>query len=435
MKPEDEHDRLARNPSRGPKPISPGSRDPESTFQPSPIPQRSSGRRRSRDPRADRAAARTPGNGRDPDRGSDRPTNAFERLIYGKVGSNLLARFFRQLAGYLEAGVDLLKALDSLEAQFKGTAMAPVIARVVRSIRGGDGLSEAIEREPKAFDRLVRSMIRVAEARGAVPETLRELAEHLENRVRLLRKARTAMIYPTAVILIACLVAWLLTVFVLPPLVGILEEMTRGKGVTLPLPTRLLMGMSHFMSAHGWWAIPSGAFLGILGLMRLYRLPAGRALMDGAAIRLPVLGKLFRKVETARFARTLSGLLGTGLDFDSSLRLTADVLHATPYRRAVVRLREGLMEGMDLSEGVDAVGIFEVDVSRVVASGEASGKLPEALEHLAEDYEEQVERMVENLGQLLQPLLTLLIGGFVFFIALAFVLAYITLIGNLASGL
>ena len=357
-----------------------------------------------------------------------------ERVIYGRVSSVLLARFCRQLAGYLQAGVDLLKSLESLENQFRGSAMGPVIGRVGRSIQRGDGLADAIARDSKAFDPLVRSMVRVAEARGAVPETLREIAELLENRVRLLRKARSALIYPTAVILIAALVGWLLTVFVLPPLIGILEDMTRGKAVTLPLPTRILMGMSHFMASHGWWAVPTGALLGILGLSRLYRVPGGRALMDALAIRLPVFGPLLRKIETVRFARTLSTLLGAGVDFDQSIRLTVEVLQTTPFRRAVARLRAAVAQGDELSAGVEAIGLFDVDVPRVIETGEETGKLPETLGHLAEDYQEQVERTVDNLGHLLQPVLTILIGGFVFFIALAFVMAYITLIGDLASG-
>ena len=429
----DDPDRLPpRNPSRGPKPSGPSSDDAESVFQPTPAAPRRSGKRRSATDRSAPAADRV--RTRPGDVGRERPASLLERVVYGRVSSVLLARFCRQLAGYLEAGVDLRKSLDSLETQFRGGAMGPVVGRIGRSIQRGDGLADAVAREPKAFDSLVRSMIRVAEARGAVPETLKEIAVQLENRVRLLRRARSAMIYPTAVILIAMLVGWLLTVFVLPPLVGILEDMTRGKNVTLPLPTRILMGMSHFMADHGWWAVPLGAFLVVLGLTRIYKLPWGRALMDSLAIRLPVLGPLLRKIETVRFARTLSSLLGAGVDFDSAIRLTVDVLRMTPFRRAVDRLRAAVTQGDELSSGVEAMGLFSVDVPQVIESGEATGKLPEALDHLADDYQEQVERTVDNLGHLLQPVLTILIGGFVFFIAIAFVMAYITLIGDLASG-
>lgn len=359
----------------------------------------------------------------------------FERLFFGRVSLQHRVTFCRQAASYLDAGVDLFKALSSLHGQFARTALGPVIERVEQSIRRGDTLSEAMAREPQAFDAQFLSMIRVAETRGSVPETLKRMSAHYESRQRLVRQARSAMIYPIAVITITLVVVWLLSTFVLPKLVDIIADMVRGGRANLPLPTRVLMAMSDFMKSHGWWMVPA-VFVGaiVLGL-RWYRTAPGKAMIDGIALRLPVLGSLLTKLETARFARTMSGLLEAGVDMGQSLDLTTEVVRTAPYQKAVRSLRPAVTEGEELSQAIDATRRFPSEAIAVVETGESTGKLPETLGKLAEQYEEQVEHMVKNMGQLIQPLLIVIVGGFVFFVILGFVLAYIQVITGLASGL
>ena len=427
-------------PPRGPRPQGPRSQplppsgfdEGASTFRPSPKPDRGP-RKRPRQPGAtagapeaddsDRAAIRE-------GRGEATGPSWSERLVFGSVSSAHLASFCRQLSRYLESGVDLLRSLAALETQFRGSALGPVIGRLQRSIKRGDSLSDAMAREPGAFDRLTMSMMRVAEARGGMPEVLRQLADHFENRVRLFRRARSAMIYPTIVVIVAAAVGYLLTVFVLPEMIALLPQ-----NVSLPLPTRILIAMSNFMRVIGWWLVPIAAVGAVFGLVRFYRTAPGKALMDRLALKVPVLGKLIRLIDTTRFARTLSTLLEAGVDYDTSMRLTAEALHSVPFRRAVRKARTGVLEGRELSEALGGTHRFSVDVIEVLASGEATGRLPETLEHLAADYEEQVDRMVANLGQLVQPVLTLVIGAIVFFIVLAFVMAYIAVLMDLAGGL
>jgi len=428
------------NPSRGPRPRDRGRPATEfegqgSVFQPVPTDRSAGGDR----PKRETAANRTkPDPTEDPVGGKTKvetggPTWA-ERIFFGSVSSTHLATFCRQLSGYLSAGVDLIRSLKALEKQFRQTALGPVLKRVTDRVRQGDALSEAFASEPQAFDRLFLNMIRAAEARGGAPEVLRQMGEHYENRVRLFRKARSAMIYPTAVILIALAVGYLLTVFVLPGLVEILEDMTRNQDVALPGPTRLLMAISGFARTIGWWLVPLVAVGSVFGLWRLYRTEFGKAVLDAILLRLPILGQLMRKIDTTRFARTLSTLLEAGVDYESSMSLTAEVLHAAPFRKAVHRAREAVLEGAELSEALGAYRLFSVDVIETLSAGEETGKLPETLEHLADDYEEQVAHMVANLGQLIQPILTIGLGGIVLFIALAFVMAYISEIASLAGG-
>ncbi len=403
-----------------PKPTRPaGTGDETSTWRPNP-------RKSSATRPADRGA-------------SDPPTRVVgggpswgERLFFGGVSSGHLMLFCRQAAAYLDAGVDLLKALSSLETQFARTALGPVIGRIQLAVRRGDALAEAMSREPKAFDALFLSMIRVAEARGGVPETLRRMSRHYEARQRLIRQARSGMIYPIAVLLVAACVVALLTIFLLPMFADLLKDIA-GRSATLPLPSRVLMWFSAFVQSMGWWLIPVVVIGGVFGLFRLYKTQAGKGAMDEVALYLPVLGLLLRKIDTTRFARTLSALLGSGVDVGTSLDLTAGVMQLTPLRRAVQASRVVVLEGGELSHALSASRRFGPDVIAIIESGEETGKLPETLDHLADEYEEQVSYMVRNMGQLLQPVIMVFLGGVVLFIILAVILPYISLLTSLGS--
>ncbi len=352
-----------------------------------------------------------------------------ERLVLGSVNSGQLALFCRQLGQYLESGVDLLKALGALEKQFAGKALGPVLGRLRQGVKGGLSLSEAMTREPKAFDRMALSMVRVAEAHGGIPELFRQLASHYEARQRLFRQARSAMIHPIIVLTIASLVGYLIVLFVLPGLVELL-----GRKTGLPLPTQMLVGLSNFMSSIGWWVVPLSVLGGGFLIWKSYRTGPGKAVMDEIALRLPVLGPLLRKIDITRFTRTLSTLLEAGVDVRSSIDLTSQVQILTPYRRAVANLGPAVLDGIELSQALRESNRFGADVIERVVAGEETGRLPETLSHLADDYEEQVKLTVKNLGTLIQPILTIGIGAFVLFIAIAFLMAYAEAIMSLGRG-
>lgn len=356
-----------------------------------------------------------------------------ERILFGKVSTGHLTIFCRQFGQYLDAGVDLIRALNALQEQFARTALGPTLERVALSVRRGNELSEAMAREPQAFDAFFLSLLRVAEARGGIPETLRSLADHYEARQRLVRQARSAMIYPIALLSVALGVCAILAYFVLPALVDILEDMVKGKGGTssLPGPTRLLIDITHFMTGVGGLLVPVLLVVGVFALLRAYRTPPGKAVLDEVGLRVPVLGSLLRKIDTTRFARTLGSLLEAGVDLNQSLLLTHDVLRLAPFRRAIDRTRAAAAEGVELSESIRASGRFGPDVVAIVETGEETGKLPESLDRLADSYEDQVTSMVKNLGQLVQPVITLILGGIVGFIAVAFILAYLSVIASI----
>jgi type II secretory pathway component PulF len=308
-----------------------------------------------------------------------------------------------------------------------------VIGRLQAAVKRGDSVAEAVAREPQAFDALFVGMIRVAEARGGVPETLRLLGRHYENRQSLIRQARSAMIYPIAVLVVASFVVALMTLWLLPMFTSLLKDIA-GRSAQLPLPSRLLMAFSDFMQSAGWLVFPVVLIGTPIALFKLYRTASGKALMDRMILWVPVFGALVRKIDTSRFARTLSALLAAGVDIGSSLELTSDVLHLDPFRRAVRDARALVIQGDELSEALETTHRFGPDVVAVVNSGEETGKLPESLDHLADDYEEQVAYMVRNMGHLVQPLLLILLGGVVLFIILAVFLPYISIITNLSGA-
>jgi type IV pilus assembly protein PilC len=412
------------NPPRQPPPLPPDA----STFSPNPARAPVGGPSKPRKPKTDRA--------RDPlDAKPLIPVDGpkwFERILFGRVSAGQLAQFSRQFAQYLHAGVDIIKSLSSLEKQFSGTALGPTIGRIQLAIKGGASLEDAMAREPETFNPMYLSMIRVAEARGGVPETLKMLASSLEARQRLIRQARSAMIYPVIVLVVAGGVVALLTIYVLPIFLATLKEFSRR--AELPAASRILIAFSDFMRAFGWWLVPVVAIATPFVLLKLYKTGTGKAVMDRIVLMTPVFGQLCRKIDTTRFARTMSVLLDAGLDFGTSINLTSEVLAMDPIRKAVRSCREKVLGGKDLSATLQATHQFSPDVIAIIGSGEETGKLPESLEHLADDYEEQVAIMVKNLGHLVQPLITIILGLIVLFIILAVFLPYLQMLTSAGGG-
>ena len=312
--------------------------------------------------------------------------------------------------------------------------MGPVVDRFIETVKQGQPLSDAAARETQAFDPLFVSMLRVAEARGGVPETLKSLATLYEARKRTARQVRSALIYPSVVILLALAAASLLVFFVLPPLVAMLEDLVRGKAVDLPGPTKLLIAITHFVRDVGWWLLPLLGVALALFLPWFYRKPEGKRLLDPWILRVPVMGKLLGIIETARMARTLGDLLDAGVPPEPALDLTADVLQFTPFRHAMEDVKDEVHAGSEFGPALSHTRRFPADVLAFIETGEETGTLPESLHRVAREYEERAENMVKNLGSLLQPLFFLIIGGIVGFIAIAFIMAYAAILTSLAGG-
>ena len=327
--------------------------------------------------------------------------------------------------------MDYTRTFSSLQTQFERTALGPAIGRIGQSIKTGCTLEEAMAREPGIFSPMFLSMIRVAEARGGVPETLKMMGNHYEARQRLIRQARSAMIYPVIVLTMAAGVVALITIVLLPMFTSMLKDISAK--AQLPWASRALMAFSGFIGLMGWWLLPL-LMIGIPFLLfRFYKTASGKAVMDRVILYVPVLGSLLRKLDTSRFASTLSTLLDAGVDMGTSIDLTAGVINMTPISEAVRDAKVEVVAGRELSVALAPSRQFAPDVLAVLASGEETGKIPESLNHLADDYEEQVSVMVKNLGHLIQPLLVLMLGGVVLFVILAVFLPYLQMITSLSG--
>jgi type II secretory pathway component PulF len=353
---------------------------------------------------------------------------------FGRVATKHLVNFCRQFAGYLDAGINLYRAMESLRRQYQWTSLGAVIGRLQLAVRRGESLTDAMSHEPGAFDRYFLSMMRVGEVRGSVPETLRLLSTEYDSRQRIVRHTKSALIYPAFVIFVSITVSALLTILVLPPLVDIMRGVIRERRVELPAPTQWLIRLSDFIAAGGWWGIPLVLFGTVALILGLYRLERGKAALDVILMRMPVVGKLLWKIDTTRFCRTLANLLEAGVDISSSLELTADTLFLVPMRRAVLHARESVIQGESLSGSIELTNRFPPDIAALINSGEETGRLPEMMLTVADQYEEQVEFIVKNLGTLLQPIITIVVGGVVFFVAVAFFMGYASVLSNLGQS-
>lgn len=356
----------------------------------------------------------------------------FDRLLGGRAGPLVLSTYCRQWSQYWDAGIDLNRSLVQLAQRFQRTPLGPATERVRASIRAGADLPGALAREKDVFDPLFLAVMRVADARGGAVETLRELADYYEARGRLVRRAKSAMIYPAIVLTASLAIAFLISVFLLPMFATMLADLGRGGG-TLPLPSRALMAFSGFMAGAGWWAVPL-ATVGVIFLLRgWYRTASGKATLDRVLIRIPVFGKLLRLIDQARLSRALSALVEGGVGVLPALQLSRDVVRLDPFHQAVSLAERRVREGETLADSFAESPVIDDDTIAVVATGEETGKLPEALNKLAEQREEQIEHTVRNLGALIQPLVMVFLGGLVLFIILAVLLPYISALTSLAG--
>lgn len=359
-----------------------------------------------------------------------------ERILYGKVGTKQSALFYRQFGQYLSAGMDVGQSLRGLQKHFAGRALGPVIARMTDAVKSGRSLTEAIEREPQAFDRLAVNMIRAAEARGAVPEILSELAEVAEFRARTVRNVASASIYPIIVLTMATLCLLIVTMFVGPLFNGILQDMIpESKRGDLWLPTKILFRFNSLMMTLGP-LVPVFLLIGTaIGIWAAYKTESGRAILDEIYWYVPVFGKIQKNIDLSRMARMLGALLEAGVSTPDALGLTAGVVRLKPYERALEAAEAATRDGDEIGPILAKSGRFPFEVVGLIETGEATGNLPRSLARMADDFEEQATVMIKNLSTLLQPIITIVLGLIVGFIAVAFVGLIAALYTGLASGI
>jgi general secretion pathway protein F len=318
-----------------------------------------------------------------------------------------LALATRQLSTLVGAGVPLVQALSALAEQVEGARLKGVIGRIRDRVNEGVTLADAMA-QAGPFSDLYIGMVRAGEAGGALEQVLARLADYLEGQVRLRNKVTTVLIYPSMLLLLACVAVAILVTVVLPQITGLLASLNRP----LPWFTRLIMAVSDF-ARHWWWAVAIVVVAAILAVRASLRTPRGRAFFDRLKLRLPIVGRTVRLIAISRFTRTLSTLLAGGLPIVRALDISKHVANNVVLGAAIDSARDSVTEGASLAAPLRASGEFPPVVVHMVEVGERSGELEAMLEKVAQTYEEQVETSVSRVTALLEPILLLVMVGIV----------------------
>ena len=324
----------------------------------------------------------------------------------GKVKLKDLSVFSRQFATMINSGLSLLKSLSILADQTENDKLREIIGTVAADIESGDSLSGALSRHPKVFSQLYVSMIRAGETGGSLDDVLLQLATTIEKQVELRGKVKSAMTYPVAVLGLVLIIMSAMLIFIVP----MFETLYADLGGPLPLPTKMLLAVSGFVTSK-LPVIVVAAAAGVYAFRRWVRTATGRAVVDRAKLRVPVFGGLVHKTALARFSRTLESLLRSGVPILESLEITSDTVGNVVMSRAVIEIGEGVRRGDSLAGPMQGMKIFPPMVTQMMAVGEETGALDEMLGKVGAFYEREVEATVDALTSLLEPLLIVVLGG------------------------
>ncbi len=323
--------------------------------------------------------------------------------------------FSRQLATLLESGIGILAGLQLL-LQSSRRALRDVLIEVSQLLQQGQSLSTALAGHPLVFSSLYAHTIAVGERSGHLEEALRQLATFLEKEQALARKLRDAATYPVFVLAVAVFVVVIIVGVALPPIVDLFESFN----AELPVPTRILIGLSKFMAGYGA-VVVFGAIVLLLVSIWYGATPNGRRIRDRLFLRVPAVGKVILHGQIARFTRTAAVLIHAGLPLAEVMELVLQTSENTVVQTALDRVRLALLAGQGLSGPLAAERIFPLMLSQMVRVGEETGTLEVNLTTLADFYEEETDRSIKTMTALLEPALTIFVGGVVGFIALAMV--------------
>lgn len=329
------------------------------------------------------------------------------RLSRG-IAQKRIAIFTRQFSVMLDAGLPLVQCLEILGEQEDNPIFAQIIDKVRTDIESGSSLAEAMRKHPKAFDNLYVNMIAAGEAGGILDIILQRLATYIEKVVKLKNQVRSAMIYPAAVIIIATFVVWLILWKVIP----VFEQLLSGVGGEMPWITQVVVSSSNFLGRYSLWLflVIIGATIAVSRWHKTYR---GRRVIDGALLKIPIIGDLLRKIAVARFCQTLATLTSSGVPILDGLEITAKTSGNAIIEDAVMATRKAVEEGKTVSEPLAETKVFPPMVVQMINVGEQTGALDQMLIKIAEFYEEEVDTAVTNLTKLIEPILITVLGAII----------------------
>ncbi|HMU32496.1 MAG TPA: type II secretion system F family protein [Pyrinomonadaceae bacterium] len=349
-----------------------------------------------------------------------------------KVKAKELAVFTRQFSVMIDAGLPLVQCLDILAEQQQNAFFKDVLRQVRTNVEEGSTLFQALERHPKVFDSLFTHMVEAGETGGVLDLILQRLAVLIEKVVKLKRSIVSASIYPAAVILVAIGAIAVIMVVVIPQFQQIFLGLL-GPGEALPLPTRIVMGISNFVAGWGGLATLAIAIGSAVGIGYWYKTPKGRWQIDKFLLKLPIFGSILRKIAVARFSRILSTLLSSGVPILQSLDITAKTAGNVIIEDAILKVRAGVERGENFVDPLKATDVFPHMVGQMVGVGEQTGALDAMLGKIADFYEEEVDTAIADLLAMIEPVLIAFLGVTIGSIVISMYLPLFTLIGKLSN--
>jgi type IV pilus assembly protein PilC len=349
---------------------------------------------------------------------------------YGGVKKNDLAVMCRQFSTMIDAGVTLVRCLNVLAEQATNPKLRAVLTDVQNEVEGGNTLSKALEKYPNIFDRLFVGLVNAGEVGGALEESLQRLSQFLEKDVELRRKVKSAMTYPVIIMVFATMVVLGLMTFVLPKFMGLFEDLGIEE---LPGPTKVLQASSNFMLAKWYWMILFTVIF-VVALRLFLKTKVGRRVFDRLKLKAPVFGSLNHKVALARFARTLSTLLSSGVGILQAMETVAGTVSNDIISDAILEARARIREGDKIGEPLARSGLFPPMVVQMITIGEESGSLDPMLSKVADFYEDEVDAALASLTSAIEPVLIVGLGGVVGFIVISLFLPLVAVIQNLSGA-
>ena len=346
----------------------------------------------------------------------------------GKVGTKEVAIFFRQFSVMIDAGLPLVQCLEILASNQENQTFQKTLTGVRTTVEGGATLANAMRGFPVVFDDLTTNMIEAGETGGILDIILQRLATYVEKAVRLKAAVKSALIYPIAVVGMAFLIVGGLLKWVVP----IFANLFAGLGVTLPLPTRIVLGLSAFVQQFWWVLIVAGVSF-TFGLKQIRKHPRGRYYFDKFLLHLPVLGSLLRKIAVGRFTRTLGTLITSGVPILEGLTITAKTSGNAVLEEALMKVRKAIEEGRTIIDPLKECGVFPNMVTQMIGVGEATGAMDSMLQKIADFYAEEVDAATKDMLAMLEPVIIGLLGVMIGGIVISLYMPLFAMIAKLAG--
>lgn len=323
----------------------------------------------------------------------------------GKISMRDIVIFTRQFSTMINAGLPLVQALDILAKQSENKALKDVTLAVVFDVESGHTVADALRKHPKAFSDLYVNMVAAGEAGGILDTILMRLATFMEKNDALVRKVKGAMIYPGVIMSVAAIAIVVLLIFVIPTF----EKMFASVGLALPLPTRVVIGMSKFLTSY-WYICIAAVWGSVFMVKRYYASNDGKLVIDRLMLKAPVLGDVLRKSSVSRFTRTLGTLIGSGVSILEGLEITAKTAGNRVISDAIMESRASIAGGETIAAPLQKSQVFPPMVISMIAVGEQTGGLDEMLSKIADFYDEEVDAAVSGLLSMMEPLMIVFLG-------------------------